>query len=309
MRYGLLLTTDVTTPQSVQEYVDLNVQAEASGFVSSFLVEHHFSGWNQVSAPLMVQACVARSTSTLRIGTGVTVVPWHNPVLLAEQVATLDVLSDGRVDLGIGKGYRQPEFDGFGVAPGEADERFAEGVAVLVAAWINRQGFSHCGRFWRFDDVVVEPAPVQQPHPPLWVAAASEASIRRAAASGFNLVLDQYASVEEIRGRIAQFGTGEVAVARQVYVATSRAEAEEALRVQARFTKRTIDASRTSTSAGGSHVLRYCNTEEHALFGTPDEVLAGLDELAAIGVDYVLVNPAGHSTQIERFARHVLGTT
>src|SRR4029450_5216907 len=106
MRFGLLCTADVATTQAIREYVELNVEAEALGFVSSFLVEHHFSGWNQVAATLMLQTCVATRTATLRLGTGVIVLPWHNPVLLAEQAATLDVISDGRLDLGVGKGYR-----------------------------------------------------------------------------------------------------------------------------------------------------------------------------------------------------------
>jgi alkanesulfonate monooxygenase SsuD/methylene tetrahydromethanopterin reductase-like flavin-dependent oxidoreductase (luciferase family) len=91
---------DVDTTQAIRDYVELNVEAEALGFESSFLVEHHFSGWNQVAATLMLQTCVATRTSTLRLETGVLVLPWHNPVLLAEQAATLDVISGGRVDLG-----------------------------------------------------------------------------------------------------------------------------------------------------------------------------------------------------------------
>src|SRR4029453_1974492 len=115
MRFGLLCTANVGSSRGIRDYVEFNVEAEASGFVSTFLVEHHFSGWNQVAATLMLQTCVAMRTSTLRLGTGVMVLPWHNPVLLAEQVATLDVLSDGRVDLGVGKGYRYSEFRGFSI--------------------------------------------------------------------------------------------------------------------------------------------------------------------------------------------------
>jgi hypothetical protein len=79
MRFGLLCTANVDTSQAVRDYVEFNVEAEALGFVSTFLVEHHFSGWNQVAATLMLQTCVACRTSTLRLGTGVMVLPWHNP--------------------------------------------------------------------------------------------------------------------------------------------------------------------------------------------------------------------------------------
>lgn len=306
MRFGLLCSANVDTTQAITDYVELNVEAEALGFVSTFLVEHHFSGWNQVAATLMLQTCVATRTTTLRLGTGVMVLPWHNPVLLAEQAATLDVISGGRLDLGVGKGYRHSEFRGFNVDPGEADARFEEALAVLLRAWTTRERFSHHGRHWDFDDIVVEPPPLQSPHPPIWIAAASEASVRRAAMWRHNLILDQYASVSQIAERIGWFGDGEVAVARQVYVAHSRAEAEEALARQAALTRRTIDVSRSAQSGRGAHVLGYADTEEHALFGTPDEICDGLATLRATGVDYVLVNLAGGRRQLQRFAHEVI---
>jgi alkanesulfonate monooxygenase SsuD/methylene tetrahydromethanopterin reductase-like flavin-dependent oxidoreductase (luciferase family) len=315
MRYGLLCTANVDTTQSITDYVEWNVEAEARGFVSTFLVEHHFSGWNQVAATLMLQTCVALRTTTLRLGTGVMVLPWHNPVLLAEQAATLDVISGGRVDMGVGKGYRYSEFRGFNVDQREADVRFEEALEVLLRAWTTRQRFSHHGRHWTFDDIVVEPPPLQSPHPPIWIAAASETSVGRAARWGHNLILDQYASVEQIAERLAWFRDGgegvegEVAVARQVYVAHSRAEAEEALVRQAALTRRTIDVSRSPRTARGSHVLGYANTEEHALFGTPDEIHEGLANLRDAGADYILVNLPRGPRQLHRFATEVLTPT
>jgi alkanesulfonate monooxygenase SsuD/methylene tetrahydromethanopterin reductase-like flavin-dependent oxidoreductase (luciferase family) len=306
MRFGLLCTADVDASKAIRDYVEFNVEAEALGFMSTFLVEHHFSGWNQVTATLMLQTCVAMRTSTLRLGTGVIVLPWHNPVLLAEQAATLDVLSDGRLDLGVGKGYRYSEFRGFNVDRKEADGRFEEALEVLLRAWTSRTRFSHHGRYWHFDDIVIEPPPVQSPRPPIWVAAASETSIRRAAATGHKLILDQYASVPQISERIGWFGSGEIAVARQVYVAYSRAEAESALDRQAAFTRRTIEVSRSPNSEVGSHVLGYANTEQHALFGTPDEIHAGIEELREVGVDYVLLQLTGGREQLRRFAHDVI---
>jgi len=309
MRFGLLCTANVGSSRAIRDYVELNVEAEASGFVSTFLVEHHFSGWNQVAATLMLQTCAATRTSTLRLGTGVMVLPWHNPVLLAEQAATLDGISGGRVDLGVGKGYRYSEFRGFNVDQRDADARFEEGLEVLLQAWTTRERFSHHGRYWAFDDIVVEPPPIQSPHPPIWIAAASETSVRRAATWGHNLILDQYASVEQIAERIAWFGDGEVAVARQVYVAHSQAEADDALARQAVLSRRTIDVSRSPRAEPGSHVLGYVDPEEHALFGTPDEICEGLAKLRAGGVDYVLINLAGGKRQLRRFAREVMAPT
>src|SRR5262249_53985540 len=247
------------------------------------------------------------------LGTGVLVLPWHNPVLLAEQVATLDVISEGRVDLGVGKGYRYSEFRGFNVDRAEADARFGEALAVMLRAWTTRQRFSHHGRYWDFDDIVVEPPPAQSPHPPISDAAASEASVGRAASAGHHLILDQYASVEQVAERIGWFhagdgdGWGDVAVARQVYVAHSRDEADEARARVAAFTRRTVEVSRAPGQEGGSHVLGYADTEAHALFGTPDEIGEGLPGLQPVGVDYVLVNLAGGVGQLRRFAREVAG--
>src|SRR6266850_5601461 len=132
---------DLDSGAGFREYIDYNVEAEALGYASTFVVEHHFTGWNQVSAPLNVLTWVAARTTTLRVGTAVMVLPWHNPVLLAEQAATLDVLSGGRLDLGIGKGYRYNEFKGFGIPIEEADARFEEALAILATAWTSPERF------------------------------------------------------------------------------------------------------------------------------------------------------------------------
>ena len=125
-----------------ERYVDQVVEAEALGFYGAYCVEHHFTGVGQVSSSLTVLSHVAARTNTIRLGTAVVVVPWHNPLLLAEQVATLDVLSRGRFDLGLGRGYRDYEFRGFGVEPSDAPRRFDEAVQVLRKAWSSGGRFS-----------------------------------------------------------------------------------------------------------------------------------------------------------------------
>jgi len=309
------------TGQGFRDYLDYNVEAEALGYHSSFLVEHHFTGWNQVSATLMLLTALAMRTTTLRVGSAVIVLPWHNPVLLAEQAATLDLVSGGRFDFGIGKGYRHSEFKGFGIPREEAEARFEESVEVMTRAFATRTRFSHQGRFWRFEEIVVEPPPAQQPHPPFWVAAASTASITKAARRGFNLILDQYASPEAIGERIALYraeriahGRGfdpmQVVVARQVYVAKDRADAEAALKRQAEHTQRTVAVSRAPDAKGGSHVLAYADdagtTEAHALFGTPDEICAKLEAVHKAGAEYLVLSIFGGVGQLRRFAHDVM---
>jgi alkanesulfonate monooxygenase SsuD/methylene tetrahydromethanopterin reductase-like flavin-dependent oxidoreductase (luciferase family) len=150
-----------------REYVETNVEADRLGFHSTFLVEHHFSGFGQVSAPLDLLGWVAACTSAIRVGTAVLVLPWHDPVLLAERAATLDLLSGGRLDFGVGKGYRNSEFAGFCVSAEEAEARFEESLAVILKAWCSDEPFSHEGRFWHYREIAVEPPPAQKPHPPV----------------------------------------------------------------------------------------------------------------------------------------------
>ena len=310
------------TGQGFRDYLDFAVEAEGLGFVSSFLVEHHFTGWNQVSATLMLQTALAMRTTTLRLGTGVLVLPWHNPVLLAEQAATLDQISRGRFDFGIGKGYRHNEFAGFRMPMEEAEPRFEESIELMTKAFVSRERFSHRGKFWQFDDIVVEPPPLQRPHPPFWVAAGSEASIRRAAQRGFNLILDQYASPEVLGQRIALYraerkasghslDTMRIAVARQTYVSKDKAETEAALEKQAQWNRRTIAAARSPDGkGGGSHILSYAatpdGTQAHSLFGTPDELNAKLEALKAAGVEYIIMTILGGLPQLHRFAREIM---
>jgi len=331
MRFGLFCSPKADAPghgpetgQGFRDYLDFNIEAEALGFHSSFSVEHHFSGWNQASATLMLLMALAMRTKTLRLGTAVMVLPWHNPVLLAEQAATLDLMSGGRFDFGIGKGYRHSEFKGFATAPEEAEARFEEAIELITRAWMTRTRFSHHGKFWNFEDIVVEPPPSQVPHPPFWVAAGNPHSIARAAARGFNLILDQYASPATLAERISIFKAAreakglifnpmQVTVARQLYVAKDKADKEAALVKQAEYTKRTINVARapdTKQGPAGSHVLAYADkagaTEENALFGTPDEIANMLEALPGAGVEYILLTISGGQDQLRRFAREIM---
>src|SRR5262245_9923719 len=188
-----------------RRYIDYVLAAEELGFHSVFVVEHHFTGVGQLSASLNFLSYLAGRTKRIRLGTAVVVLPWHNPVLLAEQVATLDLVSNGRFDFGVGKGYRPPEFSGFCVPIEEATERFDEALAFLRKAWTANDRFSHHGARWHFENIVIEPRPVQQPHPPLWMGAGSFESIRRAAREGFNLLLDQIAPVDLIIERVTAY--------------------------------------------------------------------------------------------------------
>src|ERR1700694_858236 len=211
------------------DYIDTNVEAEALGFYATFLTQHHFTGVGQIWTPPQVLTAIAMRTTKLRLGTAVMVLAWHNPAMMAEQAATLDLISNGRLELGIGKGYRASEFSGFAMPMEEAEGRFDEALALLKQAFTSKQRFSHHGTYWHLDNVLVEPQPAQRPHPPLWIAAGNPNSIRKAAELGCNLLLDQFQSPAQIKERIAlyrsvveaqarAFDPLTVAVARRVYV-------------------------------------------------------------------------------------------
>src|SRR5262245_42467340 len=304
-----------------RKYIDYVLHAEELGYHSVFVVEHHFTGVGQLSASLNFLSYLAGRTSQIRLGTAVVVLPWHNPVLLAEQVATVDLLSDGRLDLGVGKGYRPPEFAGFCIPIEEATERFDEAMAFLRAAWTATDRFSHHGRRWRFEDIVIEPRPVQQPHPPLWMGAGSFESIRRAAREGFNLLLDQIAPIDLIIERVAayrdelgslgrRYEPGQIAVARALQIIRSEAEREAAYALRTKVLKAIGGLARGPGAERyqniGSHADPNLASEESALLGTPEEIVARLKKLEAGGVDYVLlVDPTGSKEALRTVAEEI----
>ena len=303
MRFGLFGSAqarrsgpDTDSSQGFREFIDNNVEAEALGYYSTFLVEHHFTGFGQVSASLNLLTWLGARTRHLRLGTAVLVLPWHNPVLLAEQAATLDLLSGGRLDFGVGKGYRYNEFAGFCLPMEEADSRFEESLEVITKAFTSETPFSHRGKYWQFDNIVVEPPTAQKPHPPFWMGAGSPSSVRQVAERGYNMLLGQHSLAEEILDQVAQFREEveargrafdpmHVAVARAVHIAKNAADKEAALErryqghMRINALARRPDGEARTRFKSHEEEARY-ESAESALFGTPDEIMRKLDSLA-----------------------------
>ena len=295
-----------------REFVDRNIEAEALGYHSTFLVEHHFTGFGQVSASLNLLTWIGARTKTLRLGTAVMVLPWHNPVLLAEQIATLDLLSDGRVDAGIGKGYRQREFEGFSVPIEESDARFVECLEVMMKAWTSDTPWSHKGTYWQYDDIVVEPPSVQKPHPKLWMGAGSPRSSTQVADYGFNTLLGQFDSFETIVEEVNLFKSlveakGEtfdpmrVGVARSVNIVDTKAEYDAAIDARMAGRRRTQNLAQRPDFEDTREIA-----ELGTIYGTPDQVAEKIQDLKDAGIEYILLNcPAGIET-LRRFAKEVM---
>src|SRR5206468_2861046 len=160
-------------------------QAEAAdelGFEAMWLAEHHFTDYGITPSPAVLGTAIAGRTRRLRIGTGVAILPFHDPRRLAEDYAMLDVLSEGRLDFGVGRGYQPAEFAGFGVSMADSRARFNEALQIIEGLWTN-DVFSYHGDHFRFDDLSLYPRQVQAP-PPIWMAAVSPESFDLAAQAG-----------------------------------------------------------------------------------------------------------------------------
>jgi alkanesulfonate monooxygenase SsuD/methylene tetrahydromethanopterin reductase-like flavin-dependent oxidoreductase (luciferase family) len=258
----------------------------------------------------------------MRLGTAVIVLPWHNPVLLAEQAATVDLLSGGRLEFGIGKGYRHNEFHGFRIPVDEAQERFDESVEVLTKSFVNNERWSHQGKYWSFDDIVVEPPTIQRPHPPFWQGAGSPGSIRQVAARGHGLLLDQFASLGETVNRFTlykdaviangqTFDPHKVGVTRAFFVTDKPEEKANAIERRMAAQARMHGISQRPDGNNTASIMAFSDTreanEEATLFGTPDEIIAKIQGLRDRGIEYILVNGGGTSREnLRRFAREVM---
>lgn len=207
-------------------------RAEAAGFDSVWLGEHHN---NPVlyPAPLIGLAAVASRTRSIRLGTGVLLLPLYHPVMVAEEGAMVDMISGGRLILGVGAGYAPEEFAAFGSSLKERGSRLEESAALLHRLW-TEENVTHRGRHYHVDNATIAPRPVQRPRPPIWFGAWAEPAIRRAARLGDAWFVGPSANLQEIapcaqhyREACSETGksAGEVALFRYVFVASSTNEA------------------------------------------------------------------------------------
>ncbi len=161
---------DGTDQSIIHEHLEEVQLADELGFDTVWLAEHHFSHYGVAGSPLLMGAAVAERTERITIGTAVLVLPFYNPLRLAEEIATLDVLSGGRVIVGCGRGYQPVEFAGFGIDPAEARDRYNETLDVLALA-LSQENFSYEGKYHRVENVTTYPRPFTPGGPPIVHAA------------------------------------------------------------------------------------------------------------------------------------------
>ena len=287
---------------------------DQTGYDAVWLAEHHFSSFSVCPSVHVMGTHVAARTTNLRIGTAVSLAAFDHPLRLAEEVALLDVLSGGRVNWGAGRGFDRVEFEAFGVPGEESAPRFREAVRIVLEAWRNER-FSFEGDYFRFDDVEVLPKPLQQPHPPVWVAASSEPAIEWAAAEGHTIMMDPHSAHVEIarkrelyRARLEANGHSfegrEIPMARLLAVAPDAEQAKEVARQGAGWIVgsymgadggKLFDPKGLATKKGDDPVDRYLSGV--VVHGTPEAVV---DELQRLGeemyLDYLMCAPLSHES-------------
>jgi natural product biosynthesis luciferase-like monooxygenase protein len=247
MRYGLFYlpsSIPATRAQGVERFrtiLDQVAFGEQLGFESVWLAEHHFHSFAGIfSSPPVIGAAIAQRTSKMRIGTAVLLLPYHNPLRVAEDYATLDCLSNGRVNFGIGHGFVKWEALTFGIPLEELRDRFKEHLEVVLKAW-REPKLNHHSRLYEYTNVEVLPRPVQQPYPTVWMAATTSVeSFELAGQRGFHMMLIPFLNeVEELRTKMDAYfaarraaghdlSTARVLAVYHAYVGESSTEARAA---------------------------------------------------------------------------------
>lgn len=176
--------------------IDQAVAADQLGFDSVWLAEHHFSSYGYCPHPLMMAVKIAERTKKVRIGIAVMVVPFFHPLRLAEDIAMADQLTDGRLDIGVGRGYQPYEFNRFGIPIEENLERFNEALGIITRC-LSENGVAHNGKYFQFPETHIFPRPRQKPHPPLWHAGSTHVSMRLTAELGYHCICS--GSLEQLK--------------------------------------------------------------------------------------------------------------
>lgn len=202
------------------------------GFDTVWLGELHFSrGFSVLADPLMVLAAAAQRTTRIRLGTAVTLIPMHNPVKIAEEAAIADILSDGRIEFGVGRGTAPLHYAGYGIPQEESRERFDEALDFIIGAWTHER-FSFEGKYFHAHDLTVVPRPLQQPYPPIRIAANSPDTFPFAARRHFPIFATPMINPpDKLKAGLGVYREGlgghkaDTALAFPVHVADSREEA------------------------------------------------------------------------------------
>jgi alkanesulfonate monooxygenase SsuD/methylene tetrahydromethanopterin reductase-like flavin-dependent oxidoreductase (luciferase family) len=307
---------------------------DEGGYDAVWLAEHHFNTFSVCPSVHMMGTMVAARTKRLRIGMGVSLAAFYHPLRLAEEVALLDHFSGGRVNWGAGRGFDAKEFKAFGIDRDESYPRFREHFEIVLEAW-KQERLTYKGQFWDFDGVEVLPKPLQEPHPPVWVAASTPGAVEWAANKGHTIMMDPHSAHADIgtKRRLYQqtleaaghsIAGRDIPMARLMAIGETQAEAEEIARSGASWTVGSYMRPKSALGKGEAHahnesmfvdkaqqkaaeedpVQRYMDNV--VVYGTPSQVVDTLKAMEQeLPMNYLLVSPLSHGT-FELFTQKVL---
>lgn len=279
---------------------DFLKRAEALGFHSAWTQEAVL-GSAPTLAPLELMSFAAAHTERLRLGCAVFVSPLHQPVHLAKAISTLDQLSRGRIEVGLGLGGRGSSFPAFEVEPTHLVARFIEGIRLMQACW-TEPTITFAGRFWQLEDAAMEPKPSQKPFPPLWIGGSHPNAVRRALRYGTGFfgagrsTTAQFADqVQVLRATLAESpqAPSTFQIAKRVYIAIDD----------------DITRAHTRVDAALTRIYGTSGLTDIAVYGPPSACIAGLREVADAGAELIQLHLLFEETeQMERLTAEVLSS-
>ena len=261
--------------------------ADQMGFDSVWLTEHHFLDDGYCPSMLIAASAMAARTKNIRIGTGVLLIPLHDPIRIAEDASVVDLISGGRFILGLGLGYRKEEFDGFGRQLKQRRGRIEESLEILNKSWSD-DPFSFDGKYYQIENLNVTPKPVQQPIP-IWIGAFTEPAIRRAARIGAPLYVPAIGVIPIIKylfdmhsSFLKEYGKDpdevEKPLVREIYISNKKADdAWEDIKEHVTYTAKGYASWGSMVDAEGnllsdpSDPILYDLARQQSIIGTPEE--------------------------------------
>ncbi len=285
--------------------------AEELGFHSAWFAEHHFTRYGIGSAALVILGAIAARTHQIRLGTAVLVPPLHNPIRLAEDTATVDLISNGRLDVGFGRGAAPYEYVPYRVDPSDTQERFQEAVSIIRGIWTTPD-YSRDGRFYSVERANLVPRPVQQPHPPVYIAATrTPATLEFAVSQGFPTMVGLTVNTSDGLDLCRRYGemskqkglnvpAGSIPFFRYVYVAETEDQTLEDVRAPLGWVADMLQwRGAIKEGSDVSHSIEYWRKtrtepplsldfilENRSTIGTPEQVVAEIKKLQGQGVEY-----------------------
>jgi alkanesulfonate monooxygenase SsuD/methylene tetrahydromethanopterin reductase-like flavin-dependent oxidoreductase (luciferase family) len=319
----------VSTQELYRQALEQVQLAEQAGMRIAWFPEHHLVHYYSCPSPLMFAVKAAAATRRIRLGTAILVIPYYNPLRLAGELGMADILTDGRLEIGVGRGAFEYEFDRFGIDEHIGAARLREGMEIIQGL-LTQDDFTYSGETISFGPATAVPKPLQRPYPPIWVAARSPDTVKWAVQQGYSLLAtpwrEPFARVEFLYGNVQKIVNDvkparrpRFAVSRMTFVGRTREEALAGMEpIQTSHRIFTKLFRNQATVKGGFTKVEPVEDEFSAeqllanlTAGTPDEVVEKLKQYEALGVDHFIVygaigEHADTMRSLELFAERVM---